>query len=182
MKTPSDSLSPLSAPSTSEPAPDRPQGSVPDWLGPVAACLEAHAWRGGFCVALPAYRPDLSRIMAAALALRFIDFRAEFMAKAGWQAGGLPLSQLDAAAETAAVSLDGLRGVVLHNAESLLAAKPAEARKAWLASHVQREAGPAVLVPVTIYAHELADTAARTVRLQPGDLPPESLLMRLATS
>lgn len=151
---------------------------LPDWLSPVAATLDRHDRAGGFLVVLPAYRPDLSRVMASALDLQFVDFRAEVMARAGTQAARLPLDELDAAAR----SPGDAPGIVLHNAEALLACKPADARAAWFSALQERGCGPARIVPVTIFAHELPVRAPRLVRLEPNDLPAESLLMRLATS
>lgn len=146
------------------------------WLEPLASALDRHDRRGGFLLLMPEYRPDLVRIAAEALGLAFFDFRAAVMAPLGWQAAGLPLAALDEriAAETA-------RGPVLvHNAEALLAAKPAAERRGWLLDFVARDWPAAAVVPLAVLTGEVPEGRDRVVGL--AELPASNLLMRLWSS
>lgn len=133
--------------------------------------------RGGFFVALHEYRPELIGEMATGLGLDFFDFRAECMRPLGWKAGRMPLDDLDAAI---AARLGPL-GVVVHNAEALLAAKGEGERRGWLKSFLATNWARPVLIPIAIFQADLPSFGPRFHRVDPEHLPVETLLSRLAT-
>ena len=153
------------------------QQALSPWLEPVEAKIQACGGRGGFFVAMPQYRPDLIQQMAAALDLDFFDFRAEVLLPLGWEAGQLGLEALDD--EIAMRS--NAHGLVVHNAEALLAAKDEAARRAWLQTFVTRDWPHPVVIPVVIFQGDLPLQAQRFHRFDPDTLPNETLLARLAT-
>ena len=150
-----------------------------DWLEPVAQMLARHGRRGGFAIDLGVYRPDLSQAMAHRLNLAFLDFRAACMAEHGWNAARLPLERIEDAAAAASAGFDG---VVIHNGEALLAAKPEAERRSWLAVHCARSDGPAAVLPMSVFVADLPAASTRVVRIDPVDLPAEVLILRMATS
>lgn len=154
------------------------QADAGGWTGQVADRIAANGRSGGFLVAFPQYRPVLVRILADALGLDFVDFRASRMAALGWDAAALPLSALDTAIERHCEQTG--RGVLLHNAEALLATKGAHERGAWLAGFVTRDWPVPAVVPVAVYGTELPAGSRRICSLDPAVLPPESFLVRLA--
>lgn len=141
--------------------------------------IDAAGGSGGFLVALPQYRPTLVRAMAEALGLAYIDFRAERLTGLGPEAPRLPVAALTSAI-TDALTQHG-RGVVLHNAEALLASKPDGERRAWLASVMSTDWKSPVVVPIALYQSDMPCVIERICHLDPGRLPEESLLMRLAS-
>lgn len=147
------------------------------WIQPLAAWIEAAGSRGGFFIAFHEYRPSLATALADDLCLGFLDFRAEHMRALGWEAGRLPLGCLTEVIGARAAS----GGVVVHNAEALLAAKPAEDRQAWLAEFERTPWPSLVLLPVVLFQADLPPASPRLYRVDPDDLPSETLLSRLAT-
>jgi hypothetical protein len=156
----------------------KPSGpAITPWVQPVLAMIEAAGRRGGFLVALPEYRPDLFREMADELGLAFVDFRAETMRPLGWEAGRLPLTALTRDIEQRA----GRGGLVVHNAEALLAAKTAAERRQWLQEFTETAWPAPVVIPITVFQADLPIGAAGFHRVDPEALPDAKLLTRLAT-
>jgi len=152
---------------------------TPPWLAPVAGLLEAAGRGGAFFVAFPQYRPALVKALADALGLAHLDFRVARMAELGWEAAKLPLSALTEAIE-AQIEASG-SGLVLHNAESLLAAKTSAERSGWLGEVAARAWPVPVIVPIAIFQSDLPSLPSRLCRLDPDLLPDESFLLRLAS-
>ena len=150
--------------------PDNWVQSVFDWYASVpvhAACI----------VAFPGYRPDLVRTLSNGLNAVQIDFRAQCMAPLGWQATTLPLSAID---KTAVDAMQSGRDIVLQNVEALLASVAKEARVAWLANALEATWPQRLVLPLTLYAHEIREQAdALLFDLASASLPEESLLERL---
>jgi hypothetical protein len=147
------------------------------WLQPVDSLIRAGGNRGGFLVALPEYRPDLVQQMAAALDFEFFDFRLNVLLPLGWDAGRLGLDALtDEIAERA-----GRHGLVVHNAEALLATKEAHERRDWFETFLARPWPHPALIPIAIYQGDLPLADLRFHRVDPDTLPEETLLGRLAT-
>lgn len=140
-------------------------------------------WLYGLCpqeavaVCLPAYRPDLVERLALLLGLSFFDFRRERMAPLGWEAARLPLSCIDDCALD--VMKSGQKGVMMQNAEALLAAYGEAERRAWLASVFSRSWPERFVLPLVLFQNELPGYAGRRFVLSPKLLPAESLLDRL---
>lgn len=130
-------------------------------------------------VGFPEYRPDLVRKLAQALAATQIDFRAVKMAPLGWQATSLPLSALD---EAASAAMQGGGDIVLQNAESLLSSVAPEQRHGWFQHSLKKRWQARLVVPLTLYAHELRQLAGALLH-EPSalDLPEDSLLERLSS-
>ena len=151
----------------------------PDWMAPLTDAIAHSGGRGGFIVAIPEYRPSLIRLLANRQGLYYCDFRAERMAALGWEASKLPLSALDdTIAET--IPKSG-KGIILQNAEALLAAKPAAERRAWLESFTQTNWTGTVVVPVSVFTSDLPEENGRVVTLDMALLPAESMLIRPAS-
>ena len=127
-------------------------------------------------MAIQSYRPDVVRMIADELGMAFCDFRTDYMAPLGWQAATLPLNRLDQVA--ADNSTD--HGIVLHNVEALLAAKPEEERKTWLSDFLELETPHSVIVPLSVFFGEAPQDSSRVAWIEPADLPNEMLLTRLA--
>lgn len=149
---------------------------LPDWMETISAAVAAQGARGTFLVCFPAYRPELARALAERLDLEYLDFRAASLAPLGWRASALTLDALDQA-----IARRSDRGMVLHNAEALLATKPAEERIAWLTGSVTRVQGALALVTLAVFDGEAPAESERVCRLAPEDMPPEKLLVRLAS-
>ncbi len=149
----------------------------PGWMAPITRTLDAHAWRGNYLIALQTYRPDVVGMIADEFNLAFFDFRAKHLAKLGWRAAELPLHQLNQ------LMADGSadRGLVLHNAEALLATKSKSERSTWFSEFVQRSSRHPVLIPLSIFFGEAPEGCARVAWIDPTDLPEEKLLIRLAS-
>ncbi len=145
------------------------------WCHDIAMQIGA-AGPGSIIVTFPTYRPDLVVELADALALPFVDFRAVYLAPLGFAAHTLPLTVIEAAIADRADT----RGLVLHNAEALLAAKPAADRQAWLAAFLDMPRSATVLLPLALFGPDLGDHP-RLIRLAEAAVPPESLLMQLAS-
>lgn len=131
---------------------------------------------GSLVVDFASYRPDLVEAMAAALGCVHVDFRREVLAPLGFAAHTLPL----AAIETAAAARPEAKGLVLQNAEALLAAKPSADRLSWLNGFLDVPRARLVVLPLALFGRELPDHP-RLVRLTAEDLPAESLLGQLAS-
>lgn len=146
------------------------------WTDPVAATIAAEGGQGTFLVCFPGYRPELVRALADRLGFDYLDFRAVSLAPLGWRASALTLDALD---QTIGARAAG--GLVLNNSEALLATKPMIERVAWLSEAVARTAGPPVLVALAVFGNEAPANGPRVCRLEPDGLPPEKLLVRLAS-
>lgn len=146
------------------------------WTDPVAAMIAAAAGEGTFLVCFPGYRPELVRALADRLGFDYLDFRAVSLAPLGWRASALPLDALD---QTICARASG--GLVLNNSEALLATKPMIERVAWLSKAVSRTSGPPVLVALAVFGNEAPANDPRVCRLEADSMPPEKLLVRLAS-
>jgi hypothetical protein len=98
------------------------------------------------------------------------------MSRSGWAAGQLPLSALT---DFIADHVEGT-GLVVHNAEALLATKPAGERRQWMAASAGGDWPVPVVVPVCLFLSELPDLPQWSWRFAADNLPAESLLLRLA--
>lgn len=155
---------------------------MPDWLAPVEATLARPEPPAALLVLCDAYRPDLMQALAHFCHLRFFDFRANEMVPLGQAAARLPLSSLDQAIEAAlaAAVAESQSGVLIHNAEALLATKSAEERARWLASVVARPGPHLVVIPITLFPGDAPSPSDHVVRIDATTLPQETLLFRLA--
>lgn len=148
-----------------------------DWLKPLREQLANPDDSRGLVACFPAYRPDLTLAMARGLGFVHLDFRKTVMAPHGVEAAKLPLCMLTDAL------LDGMDrgdGVVLHNAEALLACHPQERRAGWFSRILAPGWDKPFVIPVALYAAELPRDNARVVRFLDSDLPGENLLAALA--
>ena len=145
-----------------------------NWLDPLRRRVAESVSPRGMVLALPAYRPDLSRAAAEMLGYGYCDFRAEVMARAGADLAGLPLSLID---DTIA-SMAGTTGLVLQNVEALLAVSAPPARRQWLASFVGRSLPVNVILPMVLFVGDLPDSHD-VVTVAPEAVPDDSLMMRL---
>ncbi|HMT13294.1 MAG TPA: hypothetical protein PKE19_00955 [Aestuariivirga sp.] len=152
--------------------------TAPSWFTRLAQWLETRPPGRAVAVCFPSYRPDLVTDLAMAAGLNLVDFRKTVMQPMGWQAGQLPLSSLNEAAN--AVHATGT-GVVLMNAEALLAVSPAAERRRWLADTLAHEWPHRLVLPIALFAHELPDLPEQVTHLAPAELPAESLLTRLGS-
>jgi hypothetical protein len=152
----------------------------PTWMAPVLDALQKRKSPGVLLVKFDFYRPDLVKALAHALGFRFIDFRAEHMMPLGAQAGCLPLSRIGEVIAAVQTERPSPEGIVLHNAEALLATRPSGERVVWLSSMVLANAGLPVVVPLAVFAHEMPDTSPGVVHIDTSRVPPEKLLLRLA--
>lgn len=131
---------------------------------------------GSYIVVFPAYRPDLVEDLALTLGCAFVDFRRERLAPLGPEAHRLSLEAINACAAERAND----RGVVLQNAEALLAAKSSEDRRAWLADFTHTPRSGIVILPLAIFGED-APQDGRVIRLAQDGLPQESLLRQLSS-
>jgi hypothetical protein len=152
------------------------QTEIPAWTESVAATIAAGCEQGTFIVCFPGYRPELVRALADRLGYDYLDFRAASLAPLGWRASALTLDALDQTIGTRAA-----RGLVLNNAEALLATKPMIERVAWLGEAVTRTSGAPVLVSLAVFANEAPANSARVCHIDTDALPPEKLIVRLAS-
>lgn len=154
--------------------------SLPDWIEPISRALHEQGQSGVFFVAFETYRPDLVRAMAHALGFRFIDFRAEHMQPLGAGASGLPISRIEEVVDEAQRDDPAPDGIVLHNAEALLATCVPEQRAAWMSRMIAASTRVPVLFPLAVFTDAAPAASARVVRLGAIDMPAEKLLFRLA--
>lgn len=152
---------------------------LPAWMAPVRDALESQGRSGVFLVAFETYRPDLVRALAHALDFRFIDFRAEHMQPLGADAARLPVAKMEEVIDRTIHADPAPAGVVLHNAEALLATRPADARAAWMLRMLDEPTRVPVLLPLALFTDAAPATSARLVRVDTRGLPPEKLLFRL---
>ncbi|HRK23696.1 MAG TPA: hypothetical protein PLQ11_01960 [Beijerinckiaceae bacterium] len=131
---------------------------------------------GGFVVDFASYRPDLVQDMAAALQCAHVDFRRLVMAPLGSNAHTVPLTAIEATIAGQANE----RGIVLHNAEALLATRSASDRRSFVEGFLAAPRSNVVVLPMALFGREIADHE-RIVRLTQEDLPTESLLVQLAS-
>lgn len=147
------------------------------WLERVSTWFETHRHHGTLALCFPDYRPDLVQDAARRLRLDLVDFRARYMAPLKWDAAKLTLDDLDAAIDELT---SGGRAVMLHNVEALLALKPAEMRRQWLADVLSRTRPGTLVLPLFLYAHERPKQAEqKCLVLDTVELPAESFVDRL---
>ncbi len=152
--------------------------AVASWLQPVLAWRDALPASCACAVVFPGYRPDLVQTMASALETRLIDFRKQKMAPLGWQASNLAPHALT---ETALAEMAHGRDVMLHNAEAMLSLFTREVREAWFAEAAAQDWPQRLILPLTLFAHDLpAQMIDHVIELTAADLPSEGLLQRLA--
>lgn len=152
------------------------QSNADAWWQPVRRLLEARGNGCGILLQFPAYRPDLTRHLAQQLGIAFLDYRAEVMAKLGWEAHTLSLAELNATLREHA----SCGGLVAHNVEALLATKPAQARREWLSRFIETPWSHAVLVPLFVYADEASQNHPHCLGFAAETLPQQSFIARLA--
>lgn len=151
------------------------QPGDPRWLTAIEACLDTHDRRGGFIAALTRYHPALVEEMARALGLAYVDFRAVRLKPLGWEAARLPLTAIDEEiANCIAPS-----GLVLQNAEALLATKPVEERRVFLETFVEMPHDLPVIIPIATLESDLP-ASPRVIEIDAREMPEDSLLLRLA--
>ena len=148
----------------------------PTWLEPVSSLLEANAGRGGYLLAFPEYRPDLATALAHWTGLPFFDYREQELRPRGIEAGRVTLEQL--AERLAALAAGG--GAVVFNVEALLATKDLVDRTRWLLEFVNTDWPHPLIVPITVFADELPADIRRCHRFDESQLPPLTLVGRLA--
>lgn len=172
------------------------------WLTPVSNALAQTGRAGGYLIVFETYRPDAVKMMAHALQLSFLDFRALHMAPLGSKAAQLPLSRIQevivaeitagagaaphgdqvAATQTRDEEPETVcNGLVLHNVEALLATRAEAERRAWLSAFLAHPYSRPVLVPLSIFSAEAPAKPERVIVIDPVLLPPEKLLLRLAS-
>lgn len=145
------------------------------WCAPVLDAIAAGG-AGGYVVIFPTYRPDLVEELAIALGYDYIDFRKERMAPLGMQAHALDL----AAIEDCAGEHSRAPGVVLHNVEALLATRPADVRRAYIAAFVATPRNTKAILPLALFGTDASDHA-QVIRLDMQALPEETMLRQLAS-
>ena len=145
------------------------------WLDRITDFLSTSGPRGGLLLVFPEYRPDLAKAVAHQLGLRFCDFRDEEMSKLGIEAGSMPLESLNDKISL----LSREEGVLLFNAEALLATKSSEERSAWMRELVGHDWPNPVLVPITLFAAEAGGSTARVLCFDADELPEQGVISRL---
>jgi hypothetical protein len=147
------------------------------WLDLVKEVLEEHQSKGGFQVLFPSYRPDMARLLANHLDLRFYDFRQEKMQSLGWEAGNIELQE----ATAFLYEESSKSGVLIHNMEPLLATKTEAERQQWLADFLDIGWANPVVLPITVYQGDTLEEYERVCDIELMPFAKESFLMRLAT-
>lgn len=148
---------------------------MPPWLARIEQALERNERLGSFLVSFPEYRPELVTVLADRLDMTLCDFRADVMTPLGWQASTLSLASL----RSAIMDRMGDRGLVLNNAEALLAAKPAADRRAWFQEMLTEPWMAPLILPVALFAGDADHRSDRFIDLSADDLPESTLLTRL---
>jgi hypothetical protein len=144
------------------------------WSHRIEAALALHG-AAGYIADFPSYRPDLVEELARALGFAHVDFRAIRLAPLRLEAHRLGLDAIEATIDIT----DGA-GVVIHNAEALLAAKTETERAAFLAAFLARPRERPAILPMTLFGREAPDSP-RHVRFLPSELPEETLLGQLGS-
>ncbi len=72
--------------------------------------------------------------------------------------------------------------VLVLNAESLLANKRAEERRAWLKGFIARAWPRAVLAPIVLFSDEVPTGSARLARIHAAELPETTILTRFLSA
>lgn len=148
------------------------------WTSAVSVWLENQPDTCVCAVIFPHYRPDLVEQLAAATASTFCDYRKLKMAPLGWKAANLTLDVLTATAED---EMAKGRAVVLHNVEAMLSLVSREAREAWFEEAAARRWPHRLVLPLTLYAHDLpASMIDHVHELQAEALPSDGILQRAA--
>jgi hypothetical protein len=144
------------------------------WSHRLEAALALHG-AAGYIADFPSYRPDLVEDLASALGFTHVDFRATRLAPLRLEAHKLGLDAIEA-------TIDGTHGagVVIHNAEALLAAKNEAERATFLAAFLTRARERPVILPMTLFGREAPDSD-RHIRFLPSELPEETLLSQLGS-
>jgi hypothetical protein len=146
-----------------------------DWLQQVSEFLSSVGDERGVLLVFPEYRPDLAKTVAQRLALRFYDFRAEDMAPKGVRASETGLYELDSVMTRLAAE----GGAVVFNVEALLGTKGTVERVAWIERFVRTDWVNPLLVPMTLFAQDVAAATDRVLHLREEELPSQSLVSRL---
>ena len=149
------------------------------WMTLVATAVKAGGCSGAFLVVFPIYRPDLVGEMARAMSYAHFDFRSERMMPLGWRAAELSLDFLEDAARNHP-DAGSAPGLVLHNAEALLATRTADERRRWLAAVCDWPTPRPILVSAAVFIDDLPPAGPRVVHIDGAAMPQQSLLMRLA--
>jgi hypothetical protein len=131
---------------------------------------------GSYVVDFPSYRPDLAQSLADGMGFAFLDFRQTYMSPLRFEAHKLPLQAI----EDAILDPANARGVVLHNAEALLAAKPAADRLAWIEAFLETPRERVAVLPLALFGRDVA-AHPRVVRFLPHELPSETLLSQIGS-
>ncbi len=147
--------------------------SAGTWSSAFVDLLTGHR-QAGFLLSFPEYRPDLAHALAGELGFGFFDFRAEVLARLGWDAHTLALDDLNDVLRRHSTET----GVVAFNVEALLAIKDEQARRRWLNGFVNDDWPNPVLVPLTLYSSE-APRHPRHYEFDSDDLPNQSFVNRL---
>lgn len=145
------------------------------WYAPVLDAVAANG-PGGYAVIFPSYRPDLVEELARILGYGHVDFRKERMAPLAMQAHTLELSAIEACADERSNAL----GVVLQNAEALLASRPAELRRAFVSAFVATPRARGAILPLALFGGDVSDHP-NVLRLSADSLPEETMLRQLAS-
>lgn len=148
------------------------------WLSEFRMWMRLQDQRRTVIAAFPSYRPDLVRDMAAKLAFTYIDYRKENLLPLGWEASRVPLDDIT---EVARLAMVRGRGVVLHNAEALLAVYNAADRRDWLAGILDKTWDFPLVLPLVLYAGDVPADYPLQFHFPAHQLPDESVLDRLQT-
>ena len=147
-----------------------------DWIDPFIKTYHAYSEAGGFQILFPDYRPDLAKMIASTLGLRFYDYRLEKMLEKGWEASSISLKEMT----QTLINESKQGGLVAHNVEALLATRSQQERQAWLYNFFKTDWPNPVILPLAIYQSEAPCLQPRVCDLELEDIPEESFLMRLA--
>lgn len=151
---------------------------APAWTAGVLAWLAGQPENCACAIVFPSYRPDLVEQLATAANARFCDYRKLKMAPLGWQAANLTLDILSSTAEE---EMDHGKDVVLHNVEAMLSLVTREKREWWLEQTAVRAWPRRLILPLTLYAHDLPACMIDHVHeLQAAALPGDGVLQRVA--
>lgn len=146
------------------------------WLDVIKQDFDQHKGKGGFQVLFPNYRPDLSRVLANFLDLKFYDYRKNIMQAEGWNAGKISLQEMT----DTLLTETSKSGLVVHNTEALLATKSDNERRQWLSEFFSIDWPNAIIIPLAIYQADTLEGHDRICDLEFVRLPKQSLLMQLS--
>ena len=146
------------------------------WLETVKKTYQQFQEKGGFQVLFPEYRPDMTRALAFELDLEFYDYRLKKMISQGWEASKLTLDSLT----QTLLDESKYKGLVVHNAEALLATKPDSERQQWLREFLDYNWLHPIVMPLVVFHTDTTIDNPRVCDLAINEFPKESFLMRLA--